>query len=240
MHRAAAVILLSLLLAACAIQPATEPVDVLLLGEQHDAPSHQEQHRQAVQALADQGALAALALEMAEQGRSTAGLARDATPAAVQAALQWNDKAWPWAAYGPAVLAAVRAGVPVLGANLPRSSMRTAMGDATLDRLLSPAALQAQQTEIRSGHCGLLPETQILPMTRIQLARDRTMAQVLAQAAVPGKTVVLLAGAGHVEPALGVPQHLSATLRVRAQRWPAQPPQKDYCEELRRQMAPAK
>ena len=42
--------------------------------------------------------------------------------------LAWDDAGWPWAAYGPAVMAAVRAGVPVLGANRPRSRMREDMG----------------------------------------------------------------------------------------------------------------
>jgi hypothetical protein len=49
-----------------------------LLGEQHDAATHQEMHRRAIEALGARGALAAVALEMAEQGRSTAGLRRDA------------------------------------------------------------------------------------------------------------------------------------------------------------------
>ena len=43
-----------------------------------------------------------------------------------------------------------------------------------------------------------------------QIARDRAMAQTLQQAARPGKTVVLLAGSGHVDPRLGVPRHLPA------------------------------
>ena len=46
--------------------------DVVLLGEQHDAPEHHAIEREVVQALADAHQLAALALEMAEAGRSTA------------------------------------------------------------------------------------------------------------------------------------------------------------------------
>jgi len=225
------------LLMGCA--SALPAADVLLLGEQHDAASHQRRHRDTVQTLARQSRLAALALEMAEQGGTTAGLPRDSDESAVQAALRWNEQAWPWAAYGPAVMAAVRAGVPVLGANLPRERMREAMADARLDALLPAPALEAQRKAIREGHCGLLPETQIAPMTRIQIARDRAMAGVLAQAAVPGKTVVLLAGSGHVDESLGVPVHLPAGVSVRSLRWPAsEAPQKDYCAEMRRQMAP--
>ena len=96
---------------------------MLLLGEQHDAPEHQQLHQRFVQRLAEQGRLAALALEMAEQGVSTAGLPRDAPEAAVRSALRWDEQGWPWPAYGPAVMAAIGAGVPVVGANLPRPQL---------------------------------------------------------------------------------------------------------------------
>jgi len=231
-----------LLLAACASAPpgidALLPADALLLGEQHDAPAHQQQHRATVEALLGRKQLAALLLEMAEQGTTTAGLPPSADEASVRAALRWNEQAWPWQAYGPAVMAAVRGSVPVLGANLPRPQMRAAMADPQLDGLLGGAALKAQQQAIRQGHCGLLPESQIGPMTRIQIARDRAMAQSVVSAARPGSTVLLLAGGGHVDEALGVPQHLPAGLRARSLRWPAQPPQQDYCAELQKQMPP--
>ncbi|HWP11833.1 MAG TPA: ChaN family lipoprotein [Ramlibacter sp.] len=190
------------------------PADAILLGEQHDAPEHQRIHRDVIDALAARGALGAVALEMAPQGGSTSELPRDASESQVQAALRWSS-GWPWAAYGPAVMAAVRAGVPVLGANLPRAEMRTAMAESQLDALLPGPALKAQQQAIRLGHCDMLPETQIVPMTRIQIARDRAMAQTLVSLAVPGKTVVLLAGGRHVDRQVGVPLHLPAGLRTK-------------------------
>jgi uncharacterized iron-regulated protein len=76
-------------------------------------------------------------------------------------------------------------------------------------------------------------------MVRVQLARDRTMARTLAAAAVPGQTVVLLAGAGHVDPALGVPRHLPATLATRAVVLAPTPGHGDRdadCAALRRQL----
>lgn len=239
------------------------PADVLLLGEQHDAPAHQQLQRQAVQWLAARGALAALALEMAEQGRSTAGLPRDASEADVQHALAWRDAGWPWQTYRPVVMAAVRAGVPVLGANLPAARQREAMRDAALDARLPPAALAEQQQRMRDGHCGLLPESQIGPMTRVQIARDIAMADTVRAARQPGRTVLLVAGNGHVHRALGVPLHLPPDLTTKvlsaqsgqAQAaidsevtdtlpahtsgadllWPTPPvPPRDYCAELRR------
>ena len=100
-----------------------------------------------------------------------------------------GHKAWPWQDYGPAVMTAVRAGVPVLGANLPRDQMPASMNDSKLDVQLPGPALKAQQQAIRIGHCNLLPESQITPMTRVQIARDITMADTIHQLVFPGKTV---------------------------------------------------
>lgn len=258
-------IMVSLSLAGCAYGlPATNlqsrldawlPADVLLLGEQHDAPEHQALQQQIVAALAARGTLAAVALEMADSGNSTAGLKPAASEEHTRIALRWNNAAWPWAAYGPAVMSAVRAGVPVLGANLPRASMRSHMTDATLDQRLPATALKAQQQLIRQGHCDLLPESQITPMTRIQIAKDMRMADTVQAAVKPGQVVVLITGSVHADKQLGVPQHLPPALHVKAIRlrsgaalaggeqasfdnvWltPATP-DKDYCADLAKQL----
>jgi len=235
------------------------PADVLLLGEQHDAPDHQRLQREAVAWLASRGQLAALVMEMAERGHSTQGLPRDASEAQARAALQWDDAAWPWKAYGPVVMAAVGAGVPVLGGNLPRTRMRAAMADATLDQHLPAPALAEQQQAMRDGHCGLLPESQIAPMARIQIARDASLAQTAQEALRSGQTVLLVAGGGHVLRHLGVPthwpaslvskvvvaqvEHAPAAIKSGAQadavvQTPALPP-RDVCAELREQWRPA-
>lgn len=234
-------VLMLLMVAACARVPAPRlfpeapnditvrtdallPADVLLLGEQHDAADHQRIHQHVVARLAVDGKLGALALEMAEAGRSTAALKANSTQLQVQQALGWDNKSWPWDAYGPAVMMAVKAGVPVLGANLPAAQTRAAMADTRLDGQLPGPSLKAQQQRIRIGHCGLLPEDRISPMTRIQVARDISMARTIEQAALPGKTVVLLAGSGHVDRQLGVPQHLPADMNVKAVLLRAGPP----------------
>ena len=175
----------------------------------------------------------------------------------------WRDAGWPWKTYRLVVMAAVRAGVPVLGANLPAARQREAMRDAALDARLPPAALAEQQQRVRDGHCGLLPESQIGPMTRVQIARDIAMADTVRAARQPGRTVLLVAGNGHVHRALGVPLHLPPDLTTKvlsaqsgqAQAaidsevtdtlpahtsgadllWPTPPvPPRDYCAELRR------
>lgn len=228
------------------------PTQILLLGEQHDAAEHHRLERAVVRFLARRDALAALVLEMAERGHDTRGLPPDASAAQVREALAWNDAGWPWAAYGPAVMAAVRAGVPVVGGNLPHAQLRAAMQESALDERLPAAALARQRERIRVGHCNTLPEARIAPMTRVQIARDRSLAQTLLQERKPGRTVLLIAGNGHVVRDLGIPLHLPDEARAAvivmqagepaADRplpaadamWvtPPAPPQ-DYCARLR-------
>lgn len=232
------------------------PANLLLVGEQHDAPEHQALQTELVRTLAATGRLGALVLEMAEAGQTTQGLSPAASEAEVQARLQWqqNPQAWPWSAYGPSIMAAVRGGVPVLGGNLPASQMRAAMQDASLDPRLPADALRQQQTNIREGHCGLLPEGQIAPMTRVQIARDLAMARTLSNAAHPRRTVMLIAGNQHVRRDLGVPLHLGSGLDTRVlmavggepeaadpatadRLWHSPPrPPRDHCAEFRQQM----
>ncbi|AVP56261.1 ChaN family lipoprotein [Pulveribacter suum] len=223
----------------------------LLLGEQHDAPAHQQWQQQTVQWLAARGQLAALVLEMAEAGAATDGLAPQASAAQVRAALRWNDAAWPWPRYADVVMAAVAAGVPVRGGNLDAAGLRAAMQDETLDAHLPPAPLARQREAIEQGHCGLLPPARVQPLVRVQLARDARLARTVQQALQPGRTVVLVAGHGHVQRSLGVPTWLPADLRPKVaiaqagralaaieseadfiQPTPALPPE-DYCAGLR-------
>lgn len=231
------------------------PADVLLIGEQHDAKEHQQIEQQVIALLAQRNVLAAVALEMADTGVSTATLHPSSTEQQVKSALKWSDKAWPWEAYGPAVMTAVRAGVPVVGANLARAQMQASMTDGKLDGQLPGPALKAQQQSIRLGHCNMLPESQITPMTRIQIAKDMSMAGTIDNSVLPGKVVVLLSGSGHADRNLGVPQHLRADIKSKALRlragastdadraevfdavWltPALP-EKDYCEDFKKQM----
>ena len=192
------------------------PADVILLGEQHDAPAHQAMQAAAVQWLVAQGRLSALVLEMAEAGHSTQALPPSADESTVRAALGWDEQWWPWEHYAGAVMAAVRAGVPVFGGNLPRASMASAMSNTALDQLLPAAALADQRSAVREGHCDLLPEAQLPGMVRIQMARDQSMARTLATAPRGrGQTVLLIAGGGHVLRSRGVPVYLPKNLEVK-------------------------
>lgn len=217
----------SVALASTTVDPADVPIllspllpaPILIMGEQHDADAHQRLQAATVQALAQAGQLAALVMEMADRGRSTADLPRDANDATVREQLAWNDAGWPWSRYGPVVMTAVRNGVVVHGGNLPRQDMRAAMADAELDRTLPDATRRALEALIHTAHCELLPASQWAGMARIQIARDRSMAQTVHSQVRDGQTVLLVTGRQHARKDMGVPWHL-ATSRSGAQAAP--------------------
>ncbi len=225
-------------------------VDLLLLGEQHDAPEHQQLQLAVVNELTHWNELAALVLEMADADHDTRALPPTASEGQVRHALGWRDTAWPWAAYGPTVMAAVRAGVPVIGGNLPRQDNVATMRQPAWDLRVPPDVLAQQHHAVDEGHCQLLPQGQIAPMARVQIARDVQLAATLTAAAVPGKTALLLTGSQHAHRVTGVPLHLPEHLRTRSVRldasgprpddapafdavWPTSPvPPRDFCREL--------
>ena len=227
------------------------PPSILLLGEQHNAPEHALWARQTVETLQKSDRVAALVMEMADAGFNTRQLPSDATDIQVQTALQWNNMGWPWERYGPIVMAAVQSGVPVFGGNLARSSMSAVMQENRWDQHLPTAQWEAQRTAIRTGHCDLLPDSQITPMARIQLAKDESMARTALAHLQPNKTVLLLAGKGHVWRNIGIPtwlpQGVSSKVAVAQAKSHATPvpseyewlvqtpalPDTDHCQALR-------
>lgn len=202
---------------ACGSVPQALPLPdpaprVWIFGEEHDQPDQQRQIAATVQALAQQGRLAAVVLEMANRGQDTRGLAPDAPEAAVRERLAWQTQGWPWEAYGPVVMAAVRAGVPVIGGNLPRAEMRAAMADASLEERVDAPARERLLEAVKVGHCGLLPANRERDMLRGQIGRDAALARTLQEAlpqAGSGQVVVLHTGVQHASRDRGVPVHLA-------------------------------
>jgi uncharacterized iron-regulated protein len=104
---------------------------------------------------------------------------------------------------------------------------------------------------IVDGHCGLLTKAQVPGMMRVQIARDRQMAQAMRQNARANQTVLLVTGTVHADRGIGVPVQLAeqsmmtvilagvlpngqAPVQNADMLWvtPATPP-KDYCKDVR-------
>lgn len=192
-----------------------------LLGERHDNPSHATLRARWIDALAAAGARPAVVMEIFTLDHDAAlreAQSRGADADALAAAGGLDRGAWLWPMHRPIVEAALRAGLPVRAANLPRTALRGAALDDALrgdsawaGRLRaspwSAAQADALRESIVDGHCGKLPEAAVPRIALAQRARDAAMAQALVDAAT-ADGAVLIAGNGHVRRDLGVPAYL--------------------------------
>jgi|GEM_PF-352761 len=143
-------------------------------------------------------------------GGGSAGRPWGRSEASVRQALHWNDDGWPWALYVGPVMAAVRAGIPVVGVNLPDAEMMNAYRDPKWDASVPEAVRRSVIDDVRDSHCGLLPAAQLPAMARIQFARDASMAAGCVALLQSRRTVVLLAGSFHADKTVGIALHLAA------------------------------
>ena len=182
----------------------------VLVGEKHDNPDHHALQLWLLRALQGQRAQGSLLLEMLqpEQQALVDKVQGQPVPADLPKALAWQE-GWDWQLYGPIVREALQQQVPLLAANLSPGEMRQAYRHpASLagERTNAPAVKAALLEQVRAGHCGMLPESQLPAMLAVQQQRDRRMAERLLAAPQPA---LLFAGAYHVRKDLGVPLHLA-------------------------------
>ncbi|MEX5504716.1 ChaN family lipoprotein [Pseudomonas putida] len=182
----------------------------VLVGEKHDNPDHHALQLWLLRALQGQRVQGSLLLEMLqpEQQALVDKVLGQPLPADLPKALAWQE-GWDWQLYGPIVREALQQRVPLLAANLSPGEMRQAYRQpASLagERSNAPAVTAALLEQVRAGHCGMLPESQLPAMLAVQQQRDRRMAERLLSAPQPA---LLFAGAYHVRKDLGIPLHLA-------------------------------
>ncbi len=199
-------------------QAAQAAPKVLLLGEVHDNPDGHRARFELLQARVAAGWRPAIAMEQFDRERQADldRAQRECRDAACVVAMAAPAKAgWTWEYYAPVIELALREHLPLFAANLSRADAGRIVehGYETPDGKPVPAdILRPQVEEVRSGHCGALPEEMLAPMATAQVARDIAMADVIADAlAAPGVDgVVLVAGNGHVRRDFAVPAWLRA------------------------------
>lgn len=204
-------------LAACRHAPGPAPV-VLLLGEVHDNAAGHAARAALLRERIETGWRPAIAMEQFDTGQQAlldAAMRDCVDPDCVVAKVVPAKSSWTWEHYKPVIALALNYKLPLLAANLSRGdASKVVQGDFdavlpagliaryALDTLPAPL-LAAQETEVRDSHCGMLPETMVLPMAKAQVARDVVMAETLRTHAARG--IVLIAGNGHVRRDIGVP-----------------------------------
>lgn len=187
--------------------------DVVLLGERHDNAHHHAARGGLLEALGARAAVVAEHLPRGARVRFGADLLVSLEAAG------FESKAWRWPLHEVLFASAARAGVPLVGGNLPREVVRRIAreGEAAwpdeLAALLARAPLDdkaraALDADLLAGHCGHLSAQRLPGMRAAQRARDAAMFAALRDAdAAPA---LLLAGNGHVRLDYGVGQLLAA------------------------------
>jgi len=200
---------------------------VVLLGEQHDNPSHHVLQARIVQLLIASGVRPAVAFEMFPTDR--AGAITDCLAPPIcsvdefRYAVEWDSSGWPaWELYEPIFKTVIGARLPIVAADIPALAMKLLVSSDTeraaeraewigwlgLERAMDSKERQQLTEEIRKSHCDLLPEEVVPGMVRGQRARDAHLAKMLEQAAAGGeRSVVLIAGFGHTRLDRGVPTY---------------------------------
>lgn len=191
-------------------------VDLIVMGEVHDNPAHQEMQARLARALD----LRAVAFEMVPRAAEQALAelrAADAPTDAMREAAQW-DRYAPWHVVLEAVPEAV-----AIGAGVSRDDLARAMtdgpaaafdGDAglwSIDAPLSGELQQEMEAEQMTAHCDALPEEMLPGMVSAQRLRDAAFAEALIRArkAAEGGPAMLVTGNGHARRDRGVPAYLA-------------------------------
>lgn len=199
---------------------------VILVGESHRSRCDHAAQRRILEFLAASGLEPVLGLEMVpvdealvlekfNEGRLT--------PAQLDRALRW-DANWghTFSLYEPLFETAQRLGLPVIGLNVPPMAAFLVARHGILPEDLRPRAVVPEQTippsprqlaelrEVFEAHRAFtrVDDPDFERFARVQAMWDSKMAEEALRATLErGRPVVVLAGAGHVEP-LGIPYRL--------------------------------
>lgn len=199
---------------------------IVLLGEVHDNATLQKLRFQVLERAVQAGWRPAIAMEQFDRehqqdiDRARKRRPLDAGYLIKTAAPAHGSGGWNWDYYRPYVALALQYRLPLLAANLSRSDAEKivahgygAVFDSAQIKSLGldrsrPTLLARQEHDIDAGHCHLLPPHYLPGMAHAQFARDALMASIVQEHSANG--IVLLAGDGHVQRDLDVPQWLGA------------------------------
>ena len=209
--------------------PPTVVADLLeahfvLLGEQHDSPTHHVLHGRLISALAARGRTSAVAMEMLdgddEQALWRWSAAGRGDVDRLAEAVDWESSGWPdFELYRPVLTAAADAGLTITHANLSRRELAPLWqgGDMDLGAPMSERAVRGLAAEMIDAHCGVIGEATASVLADAQRVRDFHMARRMIRVG-KGRGTVLIAGNDHVRTDRGVPVQLRGLLPEMSQR----------------------
>ncbi len=187
------------------------------VGEKHDNPDHHRIEADLIAARLARQPGTAIVFEMLDdtQRPLLPKLSADDDIDTIRRALQWPEKGWDLATYGPLFQASLRNGKLVAGnIGKPFITRIYSQGESMLDgnpRFSSVPLASASTREhlldrIFEAHCRMQSRESLQPMLAIQLAKDASMANAMLGA----QPALLIAGGEHARSDTGVPSHLRA------------------------------
>ena len=207
--------------AGAAMVKALESAKFVFLGEKHDNPDQHRFELWLIRLRLQAKPGSAVVFEMLDdsQAQKLATLKSADSLEQMRSKLQWPEKGWDFAVYGPLFQAAVQGGKLVPG-NISKAFIGQLYsdGDKALGkdpRFATVATAAAPVREhlldsIFEAHCQMQSRDTLAPMLSIQLSKDASMASAMSANA----PAMLVAGGEHVRPDTGVPSHMPTGDRV--------------------------
>ena len=185
----------------------------IILGETHGDAEHQNREAFLINRLADRGQYPSIALEMVPKAKTSMIQAyRQQSPeeaSLLGEALDWVNSGWPdYSFYEPVINAAFRAKDDIVGLDMGETEKLTARNAPVPAN--TPAGLIASWREtMAAAHCNLISPEDLEAVTRMQVARDRSMTVLIAE----NDPVLAIVGAEHARKDRGSPALLAANGR---------------------------
>ena len=187
------------------------------VGEKHDNPDHHRIEADLIAARLAKQPGSAVVFEMLDDAQRPllSKLSANDDLDTIRQALEWPEKGWDLATYGPLFQATLRNGRLVAGnIGKPLIGRIYDQGESMLDgnpRFRSVPLASASTREhlldsIFQAHCRMQARASLQPMLAIQLAKDASMANAMDDT----QPAMLIAGGEHARSDTGVPSQLRA------------------------------
>ncbi len=192
-------------------------VKIILIGEQHDNPDHHRIEQDLLESLlSTDSSQTVFEMLKTDQQSAASTLKTEQSLDDIKAALNWDDKGWPWVDYIPLIQSSLSQGANITAGNLDTVQLKriyNGIPNTEFDSLYPSASLVAQQArdaildQIYESHCQSMQKASLKPMLEIQMARDAQMAVSLTRG--QKSLSILIAGGFHTHKEYGVPVHLA-------------------------------
>ena len=190
----------------------------LLIGEKHDNPDHHHLQNWLMHQLLPKNKYQ-VTFEMMSYDQQTQldKLSSSSSTSEIVSTADFKNSGWDQELYLPLLQTALKKGAHVSGGNIPKQQIMAlySSNPAILEpakrfstmNVLNETQMLSLNDYIYEQHCELMPRSQVGPMSKIQIAKDASLAYSMTRATAPKR--MLITGNFHANKTLGVPTHLS-------------------------------